>query len=236
MKQTCKYCGILTSIPCRSDRDVRFYGRDSHASVADAVPDCKRGLAKLDAPKPAAPSSEDAFALPQNGEVSATAAAQQAVAGLQVRSLELRPGDVGQGYIPPVSKTEGVKFDNGKLRFDLLPPDALAVVAAVLTYGAAKYDDRNWELGMDRARLRAARDRHTNARMLGQQEDPETGLPHLAHEAACTLMELALLLRGVGSDTAAEVPESARLLVEGYTVKAIEAGRVAASRKAVQHV
>lgn len=134
-----------------------------------------------------------------------------------------------------VSKTEGVKFDDGKLRFDLIPPDAMAVVAAVLTYGALKYEDRNWELGMDRARLRAARDRHENARLLGQSHDPETNLPHLAHEAACTLMELALFLRNTGTDTASNLPQHVATSVNDYGRKAVEAGRVAASRKAAQH-
>lgn len=35
--------------------------------------------------------------------------------------------------------TEGVKFDQGKLRYDLLPPEMLEEVALVLTYGAVKY-------------------------------------------------------------------------------------------------
>ena len=53
-----------------------------------------------------------------------------------------------------VSK-EGLKHDQGKLRFDLIPPEALIELAKVLTYGASKYNDRNWEFGMAYGRLYA---------------------------------------------------------------------------------
>jgi hypothetical protein len=105
-----------------------------------------------------------------------------------------------------VASGEGVKHDADKLRFDLIPPDAMTAIAAVLTYGAVKYADRNWEKGMDRARLRAAAERHRIADLMGEERDDETGLPHKAHEACCILMELALFLRNVGTDSAADIP------------------------------
>ena len=43
--------------------------------------------------------------------------------------------------------TAGVKHDSGKLRMDLVPPEAIKAMADVLTSGAAKYGDRNWEKG-----------------------------------------------------------------------------------------
>ncbi|NNM74785.1 dATP/dGTP diphosphohydrolase domain-containing protein [Enterovirga aerilata] len=89
----------------------------------------------------------------------------------------------------------GVKYDGGKIRFDLVPPDALAAVAMVLTFGAAKYADRNWEKGIDLARLRAAMMRHLNRIELGEDIDGETGLPHMAHAACCAMMALALWMR-----------------------------------------
>ena len=45
--------------------------------------------------------------------------------------------------------TEGQKFDTDKLRYELLPPELLEETARVLTFGAVKYADRNWELGMN---------------------------------------------------------------------------------------
>ena len=43
----------------------------------------------------------------------------------------------------------GRKFDDGKLPYDLLPPEFLEGTAAVLGFGAQKYSARNWEIGID---------------------------------------------------------------------------------------
>lgn len=96
--------------------------------------------------------------------------------------------------------TEAVKHDQAKARWDLLPFDAVDSVAVVLTYGAAKYSSRNWELGMAWGRLLAAALRHLTLWARGQDKDEESGLPHLAHAACCVLMLLALTLRKVGTD------------------------------------
>lgn len=94
----------------------------------------------------------------------------------------------------------GIKHDQHKVRMDLLPPDALWAVAEVLTFGAGKYGDRNWEQGMEHGRLLAALERHKNAHERGEDYDEETKLLHLAHAACCSLMVLALFLRGDGTD------------------------------------
>lgn len=82
---------------------------------------------------------------------------------------------------------EGKKFDNGKLRFDLMPVDSLMELAGVYTYGAAKYDDRNWERGIAWSRVFAAMMRHAWAFWSGEDNDPESGLPHMAHAAWCCM-------------------------------------------------
>ena len=56
-------------------------------------------------------------------------------------SEALRPGD-------DLAKA-GVKFDEGKARYDLIPPEGPYAVATILEYGAKKYAARNWEQGMD---------------------------------------------------------------------------------------
>lgn len=99
-----------------------------------------------------------------------------------------------------MSETEGVKFDEGKPRWDLLPFDALDEVAEVLRYGANKYAPRNWEKGMAWGRLLGAAMRHLAAWARGNYRDSESQLPHLAHAACCVLMLLALTMRGVGTD------------------------------------
>lgn len=83
----------------------------------------------------------------------------------------------------------GTKHDGGKVRYDLLSPHFLKGVAAVLTYGAAKYGAHNWRAGIVYSRCFAALMRHLWAWWEGEDHDPETGLPHLWH-AGCCLMFL----------------------------------------------
>lgn len=85
----------------------------------------------------------------------------------------------------------GIKYDLGKLRFDLFPPVSLERVAEVYTYGASKYDDRNWEKGIKWGRVFAAVMRHLWAWWRGEAVDAESNLPHLAHAAwgCLTLLE-----------------------------------------------
>ena len=90
---------------------------------------------------------------------------------------------------------EGVKHDNNKPRYDLIPADALASMVDVLTFGADKYGDRNWEKGMAWTRLFAASMRHLWAWMRGEDLDPETGLPHTAHAMCCCMFLTSYMLR-----------------------------------------
>lgn len=80
-----------------------------------------------------------------------------------------------------VSTPGGRKDDQAKSRYDLISPLALEQLARVLTYGAAKYNDRNWEKGIAYSRVFAAIMRHLWAWMRGEDTDPESKLPHLAH-------------------------------------------------------
>lgn len=97
-------------------------------------------------------------------------------------------------------EAQGTKFDAGKARTDLLPPDALFGVADVYAYGAAKYADRNWEKGMKWGRVAGAALRHLFSWMKGDDFDSESGLHHLAHFSCCALMLYALVLRNKGTD------------------------------------
>ena len=74
----------------------------------------------------------------------------------------------------------GVKFDAGKLRYDLIPPELPQEDARVYTVGAQKYADNNWMRGIKYSKLIAAAQRHMAAFLLGESRDPETGLYHLA--------------------------------------------------------
>jgi hypothetical protein len=99
-----------------------------------------------------------------------------------------------------VSMTEGRKFDGAKTRYGLIPPVALEQIAQVLTYGASKYTTpdsdgaENWRKVPDgRRRYFDALMRHAWAYARGEEKDPESGLPHLAHAGACILFLLSEL-------------------------------------------
>lgn len=84
----------------------------------------------------------------------------------------------------------GLKFDAGKLRLDLLPIEIIEEIAKVLTFGANKYGAWNWTKGIVYSRLIGAALRHFFAFIRGEDKDPESGLPHLAHAITCMLFLL----------------------------------------------
>lgn len=80
----------------------------------------------------------------------------------------------------------GRKNDLGKLRWDLVQPLILQEYVKVLTEGAKKYAPNNWRKVEDaRNRYFAALLRHIWAWWLGERDDPEWGLHHLAHAMCC---------------------------------------------------
>lgn len=101
---------------------------------------------------------------------------------------------------PTIPVGEGVKFDADKPRYDLIPPELNEAVAQVLTFGAAKYAARNWEQGMNWGRAYAALQRHMNAFWAGEDNDPETGMPHTWHAGCCIAFLIAFEARGAGTD------------------------------------
>jgi len=79
-------------------------------------------------------------------------------------------------YIVP----DFLKFDEGKLRYGLIPPSATKSLAEVLTYGAKKYKPNNWKNG-EIDRYVDAAFRHWEAYRGGEFLDSESGLSHLSH-------------------------------------------------------
>ncbi len=80
----------------------------------------------------------------------------------------------------------GVKHDQTKRRWTLLPWSALAEVVDVLEFGARKYAVDNWK-HVGRDRYVDAMIRHVVAYVAGEREDAESGLHHLAHAVCCGL-------------------------------------------------
>ena len=81
----------------------------------------------------------------------------------------------------------GYKNDDGKLRYDLIPPIPLAALAHVYTMGAGKYSDHNWRRGMAWSRVIGAMMRHIEAFRQGTSIDPKDGQHVLGSVAWCAL-------------------------------------------------
>ena len=85
------------------------------------------------------------------------------------------------------------KFDDGKLRYDLVPPIELEELVEVYTHGAARYGDKNYLAGggLGEDRIYAAILRHVQSYRKGERIDKDSSLLALAHAAwGCfTLME-----------------------------------------------
>ncbi len=84
----------------------------------------------------------------------------------------------------------GIQHDQDKLRWDLVPMDALEEVVRVFTVGCEKYEDENWRKGISWKRMFGSIMRHAKAWMIGEDIDEETGCHHLACVACRCLMLL----------------------------------------------
>ena len=102
--------------------------------------------------------------------------------------------------VAEVTAHQAVKHDDGKPRYDLVPPEALDALSRVLTFGAAKYSSRNWEKGMDWGRVFGAMMRHAWAWWRGEHKDPETGYSHLWHVLCCAAFLVTYEQRRIGKD------------------------------------
>lgn len=89
-------------------------------------------------------------------------------------------------FTATTGKGGGLRFNKGKLRYDLVEPHAFEDFVQVLTDGANKYFDRNWENGLSWTSVLASLKRHIAAIEKGEDRDPESGRLHIAH-AACNV-------------------------------------------------
>ncbi len=87
----------------------------------------------------------------------------------------------------------GLKYDDEKPRMDLLDPEFLEEVAAVMTFGAKKYAAHNWRQGLAVSRLLAAALRHIFAVLKGEDRDPESSKSHIAHATCCLMFAFWML-------------------------------------------
>jgi hypothetical protein len=97
---------------------------------------------------------------------------------------------------------EGIKFDSGKPRFELIPPEVLEKIAHLYTLGAKKYGDNNWAHGMKWSRVYGALLRHVHAAERGTRWNLEsTGITEHLVAAAWNCFTLMMYEQhGLGED------------------------------------
>lgn len=103
---------------------------------------------------------------------------------------------------PPTNNSEGLRLDEGKARWDLLPYDGLEEVVKVLMFGSRKYGDDNWTKGISYRRTFSCVLRHMwkwfMSKVYGTSGlDEESGLSHLAHACTDVLMLVTYEKRGM---------------------------------------
>ncbi len=72
----------------------------------------------------------------------------------------------------------GMKFNNGKLRFSIIPMESVREVVKVSEYGAIKYEANNWQKITDMNIYYDALMRHMVAWKTGETHDDESQLHH----------------------------------------------------------
>jgi hypothetical protein len=103
--------------------------------------------------------------------------------------------ELGKGNKPEDLAKGGVKYDDGKVGLHLLPVRGLVMIAMVLDFGASKYLPHNWTKGIAYSRIYRACLGHLWDWWTGEECDPESGLPHLAHLGCNVLFLLDFLDR-----------------------------------------
>lgn len=97
----------------------------------------------------------------------------------------------GIGDVTSQAKGSGARYNAGKADFSLIPMCTLEDEARVWEFGKQKYAAWNWAKGMPWSACYASMQRHLAAWQRGEDNDAESGLPHLAH-AMCNLRMLTL--------------------------------------------
>jgi len=100
-----------------------------------------------------------------------------------------------------IKHEEGRKDDSEKTQYNLVPPFALEEIANVMTFGAKKYAPNNWKhVDNAKSRYTGAAMRHIEAYRQGVENDPETGLHHLAHASCCMMFLIELECKNVSGE------------------------------------
>jgi hypothetical protein len=98
------------------------------------------------------------------------------------------------------------KYDEGKTRLELLPPEVMLATARVMMLGAEKYGSENYLKGTSYRRVIGALERHVLDFKRGIDLDMESGESHLAHAICCCMMLMEIMRVGTGTDDRIKSP------------------------------
>lgn len=104
--------------------------------------------------------------------------------------------ELNKKLLEPVPNELGKRYNEGKLRWDLVPYHSFQEVVRVFTFGATKYDPWNWYKGLNFSNSFASGMRHRLAWWNGESNDKESGINHLAHSIWNDLANLTFELEG----------------------------------------
>ena len=99
----------------------------------------------------------------------------------------------------------GKKFDTEKPMLDLVPPEAIYAIGAIMTHGAEKYGRDNWLEGMDWGRVYAAAQRHLLAWSAREDLDGDSSMPHLWHALTNIAFLITYTELMIGNDNRREI-------------------------------
>lgn len=85
------------------------------------------------------------------------------------------------------------RYNEGKPKWSFVDFDALEPMVRVLEQGAKKYSPDNWKNGQSTTELMESLMRHYVAYMRGEDNDPESGLPHIGH-ILCNAMFVSYMM------------------------------------------
>jgi hypothetical protein len=109
---------------------------------------------------------------------------------------------------------KALHFSSGKIGVEQIPPEIKMLVGLIYSYGEIKYGRDNWKSGQDYSQFIGSLERHTEFFLLGEDNDPESTLPHLAHVIWNAGTLLYYNLNGVGNDDREKKPELIKLIRE----------------------
>lgn len=116
--------------------------------------------------------------------------------------------------MPETNPDRALHYSAGKVGVDQIPAEILLEWGQVFSYGEAKYFRDNWRRGNNFHEFYGSALRHMMKWHLGEELDPESGLPHLIH----AIWNLATLryfqIYGLGTD------DRPPALPEGYVIPA----------------